>query len=70
MTPASANTDETISTLKFASRAKNITNKIEVNEIVDDATTIRRLRQENAMLKRKLGAVSNIQTGRFIDIKW
>ena len=33
ITPASAHVDETISTLKFASRAKTITNRPEVNEV-------------------------------------
>eukprot|EP00466_Bigelowiella_natans_P018008 jgi/Bigna1/40706/e_gw1.45.20.1 len=61
VTPASMHTDETLSTLKFASRAKNIKNKIEINEIVDDATLIRRLKQENAQLKRRLNCVKIVE---------
>ncbi|GAB5370517.1 hypothetical protein AAMO2058_001499900 [Amorphochlora amoebiformis] len=61
VTPASMHTDETISTLKFASRAKNIKNRIEVNEVVDDQTLIRRLKQENALLKRKLSCVRIVE---------
>ena len=62
VTQAPVHADETLSTLKFASRAKHITNKIQVNEIVDDATTIRRLRHENACLKRKLQYAGWIDT--------
>ena len=36
VTPASKHLEETMSTLKFATRAKTIKNKPTVNEVVDD----------------------------------
>ncbi|CAB3982686.1 Centromere-associated E [Paramuricea clavata] len=52
VTPAS--TDETLSTLQFASRAKRIKNRPEVNEVLDDGTMLKRCRREINELKRKL----------------
>jgi len=53
ITPASNNFEETQSTLGFALRAKSVCNRLKVNEIVDDATLIKRLQSEIALLKRK-----------------
>ncbi|XP_028410863.1 centromere-associated protein E-like [Dendronephthya gigantea] len=52
VTPAS--TDETLSTLQFASRAKRIKNRPEVNEVLDDGTMLKRCRREISELKRQL----------------
>ena len=46
ITPAAMFADETISTLKFASRAKQILNTAVVNEILSDAVLVQRYRQE------------------------
>lgn len=54
MTPASDFLEETISTLKFASRAKTITTRPRVNEIIPDQEIIRRLRMEISDLKQEL----------------
>ncbi|EFA85465.1 kinesin family member 11 [Heterostelium album PN500] len=54
ITLASNNFDETHSTLKFASRAKKITNNAKVNEVIDDKALIKQYRNEIAELKTKL----------------
>eukprot|EP01133_Synstelium_polycarpum_P012005 gene12005-14032_t len=54
VTLASNNMEETHSTLKFASRAKKITNNAKINEILDDKTLIKQYRSEIAELKLKL----------------
>lgn len=46
--------DETINTLKFASRAKRIRQKPVVNEVTDERALLRRYREEIAELKRQL----------------
>lgn len=56
VTPVSL--DETSSTLKFASRAKKIQNRPEMNEVVDDETLMRRYRKEINRLRRQLARVS------------
>ncbi|KAJ3035299.1 hypothetical protein HDV00_004075 [Rhizophlyctis rosea] len=59
ITPASSHVDETVSTLKFASRAKTITNRPEVNEILTDEALIKQYRKEINNLKRQLDEVKN-----------
>ncbi|EGG21138.1 kinesin family member 11 [Cavenderia fasciculata] len=54
ITLANNNFEESHSTLKFASRAKNIVNNAKVNETVDDKTLIKQYRNEIAELKNKL----------------
>ncbi|XP_068204248.1 kinesin-like protein KIF3A [Palaemon carinicauda] len=51
--PASYNYDETISTLRYASRAKNICNKAKINEDPKDAL-LRKLQEEIKALKGQL----------------
>ncbi len=46
--------EETLNTLKFANRAKQITNKAQINEILDDKALIQRYRNEINELKKKL----------------
>jgi centromeric protein E len=57
ITPASGYIEDTISTLKFASRAKSIKNNPEVNEIVTEQTLLKRYKQEINGLKRQLEEV-------------
>jgi hypothetical protein len=52
ITPADIHVEETISSLGFASRAKKISNNVKVNEIVDDQTQIKKLKQEITQLKK------------------
>lgn len=59
VTPAQAYQDITASTLKFASNAKVIENKIKKNEIVDDQTLIKRLKSEIEGLKKKLSTTDD-----------
>ncbi|KAH6585705.1 hypothetical protein BASA50_001039 [Batrachochytrium salamandrivorans] len=54
ITRAYLHSDETHSTLRFASRAKTITNKPHVNEIVSDETLLKRYRREIEELKKQL----------------
>lgn len=60
MSPASYNYDETISTLRYANRAKNIKNKPKVNEDPKDAM-LREFQEEIKRLKKMLedGGVEN-----------
>jgi kinesin family protein 3/17 len=51
--PASYNYDETLSTLRYASRAKEIKNKPRINEDPKDAL-LREFQEEIARLKAKL----------------
>ncbi|KOB66333.1 Kinesin-like protein b, partial [Operophtera brumata] len=66
ITPAAL--DETNSTLQFATRAKTIKNKPEVNAVATDATMIQKLTKELSMLQSKLDKlqkrITNLQ--RFI----
>eukprot|EP00794_Sanderia_malayensis_P019932 gene19932-21884_t len=55
VTPAVA--EETLSTLKFASRAKTIKNQPKVNEVVDGDTMIKRYRKEINMLKKQIDEI-------------
>lgn len=51
--PADYNYDETIATLRYANRAKNIKNKAHINEDPKDAL-LRQLQEEMAALKAQL----------------
>ena len=57
LSPASINYDETLSTLRYADRAKKIQNKAVVNESEHDKT-VRLLREENNELKKKIEELS------------
>ncbi|KAL7750533.1 hypothetical protein RI367_003869 [Sorochytrium milnesiophthora] len=54
VTPSSRFVDETTSTLKFASRAKQIKNKPMVNETMSDKTRLKRMQEELDALKSEL----------------
>lgn len=56
ITPASDYIEESISTLKFASRAKVVATKPRVNEIIPDREVIRRLTVEVERLRAELEA--------------
>ena len=60
--PADYNYDESISSLRYANRAKNIKNKARINEDPKDAL-LRQLQEEMERLKQQLengGAVSGV----------
>ncbi|XP_013397459.1 kinesin-like protein KIN-7L [Lingula anatina] len=59
VTPASV--EETHSTLKFASRAKNIKNKPQVNEVVSEAALLKRYKTELDNLKKKIEMMGNTE---------
>lgn len=52
-TPSELYLEETRSTLQFASRAKLVKTNAQVNEVLDDRSTIRRLQKELAEAKRQ-----------------
>jgi hypothetical protein len=54
---ALAHVDESLSTLRFASRAKNIANKPCINEIVSDGTKLKRYKEEIFLLRKQLEAI-------------
>lgn len=64
ITPASGHIEESLSTLKFASRAKAIQNKPEINEIVSDEALIKKYRREIGELKRQLQEMANERKAR------
>jgi len=59
VTPASTYVEETLSTLKFASRAKSIRNNAVVNEVVSDDALLKRYRNEINELKRQKDMLEN-----------
>ena len=80
ITPSPQHQDETRSTLRFAASAKTLTTQTKVNEVLDDAAMIRRLKKELHELKRgvkkKAAATAAIQSssngnghGNTADIK-
>jgi centromeric protein E len=54
ITPAVCHVEETLSTLKFANRAKRIRNQPMVNELLDDKAMLRRCQREIEELRRRL----------------
>lgn len=68
VTPSIVHMDETLSTLRFASRAKKVTNHAHANEFLDDRAKLRRAQKEIAKLKaeneamRKSGADPDVAT--------
>ncbi len=59
ISPAAYNYDETLSTLRYASRAKNIHNKPKINEDPKDAI-LREYQQEIMKLKQMLNGGNNV----------
>merc|ERR1712066_548805 len=53
LSPASSNAEETLSTLRYADRAKKIKNTVSVNENPQDKL-VRELKEENAKLKEMM----------------
>eukprot|EP00178_Gracilaria_changii_P016740 TRINITY_DN48072_c0_g1_i1.p1 TRINITY_DN48072_c0_g1~~TRINITY_DN48072_c0_g1_i1.p1 ORF type:complete len:726 (+),score=89.20 TRINITY_DN48072_c0_g1_i1:85-2262(+) len=53
-TTATVHMEETLSTLKFASRAKRVTNHAEANEFLDDRAKLRRAERQIASLKKEM----------------
>lgn len=71
ISPADYNYEETLSTLRYASRAKNIANKPIINEDPKDAM-LREYQAEINMLKQlleKTGTNNGIVTDNIIDIQ-
>ena len=63
--PADYNFEETISTLRYANRAKNIKNKAIVNEDPKDAM-LRQMQEELETLKKQLDAAGGtVELGSF-----
>lgn len=63
VTPASSQAEETHNTLKFATRAKKIEISAQRNEIVDQASLIRRYQEEIQTLRSQLEAVARERGG-------
>ncbi|KAJ3123078.1 hypothetical protein HK098_002227 [Nowakowskiella sp. JEL0407] len=57
ITPSNVFMDETVGTLKFASRAKTIKNKPEVNETISDEALLKQYKKEIRDLKEQLDVV-------------
>lgn len=54
MSPASANYEETLSTLDYAHRAKNITNRPEINQKLSKKALLKEYTEEIERLRRDL----------------
>ena len=67
MTPASIHIDETLSTLRFASRAKKITNHYHINEVVSDTNQLKIYKKEIGELKRKLEYMEQISNQKKVE---
>lgn len=63
VTPASSQAEETHNTLKFATRAKKIEITAQRNEIVDQASLIRRYQEEIQTLRSQLEGVARERGG-------
>ena len=64
VTPASSQAEETHNTLKFATRAKKIEITAQRNEIVDQASLIRRYQEEIQTLRSQLDMVARERGGQ------
>ena len=56
VTPASMHAEETHNTLRFAARAREVRNRLVVQEQLDSAATLRQLEAQVSSLKRSLAA--------------
>ncbi|KAG9341824.1 hypothetical protein JZ751_018546 [Albula glossodonta] len=68
VSPASINLEETLSTLDYANRAKNIINKPEVNQKLTKRTLIKEYTEEIERLKRDLSAARE-KNGVFVSVE-
>ncbi|XP_060097325.1 kinesin-like protein KIF11 isoform X2 [Heteronotia binoei] len=68
VSPASANLEETLSTLEYAHRAKNIMNKPEVNQKLTKRALIKEYTEEIERLKRDLAAARE-KNGVYISLE-
>ena len=72
ISPASGNVLESLSTLRFASRAKNIVNQVKRNEIMDVKTMANKLNMQNDLiesLKAKLALGENDHDTESNDVR-
>lgn len=69
VSPAAYNYDETLSTLRYASRAKNIHNKPKINEDPKDAI-LREYQQEIMKLKQMLNGGNNANVDGNVSSEW
>ena len=72
LSPADINYDETLGTLRYADRAKQIKNKAVVNENPMDKL-IRELKEENEKLKKALGGdinEGNTIKSNYLHLEW
>lgn len=65
VTPAILHMDETLSTLKFASRAKKVTNHASTNEFLDDRAKLRRAEKQIISLKFE---IEGFQSRRYVSL--
>eukprot|EP00064_Thunnus_orientalis_P022887 superscaffoldBa00008134_g23108 len=68
VSPSSSNLEETLSTLEYASRAKNIMNKPEVNQKLTKRTLIKEYTEEIERLKRDLAAARD-KNGVYLSVE-
>ena len=66
-TPSELYLEETRSTLGFASRAKLVKTRAQVNEVLDDRSLIKRLQRELEEAKRRGQGAGNIEQLRALE---
>jgi len=67
VTPAAMSEEQTISTLRFASEAKKITNCAKVNEVLDNNAQISRLKKEMEELKKQLEMQKAVNASNMLE---
>lgn len=69
LSPSFMNFEETLSTLRYAERAKKIQNKAMINESLQDKI-IRELKEENGKLRKMIKEIANqSKNGGIVDLK-
>jgi centromeric protein E len=67
LSPSPVSVEETLSSLRFASRAKRIVNQARINEVMDDAALLRKYRRQIADLRLELQNVRSHQNVQGVD---
>ncbi|KAK4537090.1 hypothetical protein CDCA_CDCA11G3115 [Cyanidium caldarium] len=67
ITPAAVHAEESLSTLKFASRAKQVKNRAQCNELLDDRALLLRYKKEIAELREQLDRVGHAPCSNIVD---
>jgi centromeric protein E len=62
VSPHTEHVNLTFSTLRFATRAKNVSNKAHINEVIDDHELLRAYKKQVGILEKKVASLENMLT--------